>query len=864
MLLLKSSFNYLCRHYLQSMLAILGIALGVAVMIAIDIAIVSSQKSFEHATKRVAGSATHQIISSIRSYIDEDLYKQLKLDLGLRNLAPVIEDYVVYEFKPDSDYNLSIIQSLSEKKVFKVLGIDPLSERAFRDLEFGFELESEISSSNSIRGLISVSTAKKLGINSGDSIKLRVGSLIKELKITRLINDESSNYDNLILMDIADAQDLLSLQGNLSYIDLKLNQDGSFNSAFGPITISELQEKISSSYLIQRSESRSEAVEKMTESFNLNLRALSFLAMIVAIFLIYNSMSFSVVQRRKLIAILRALGATKQDMIKMILAESVIFATVGVLVGLILGLLLGKVLMELVAQTINDIYFTLEIQEYKISSLSLLKGVVLGFFASIAAAIFPAIDASRSSPLIAMSRTGFETKSNINLEKLFWFGFFLICLSSILLKFSANLILSFSALFFVLLGLAFISPLIVLYITKVAEPVYRKLFSFTGVLALKSISSQLSRSSIAIATLMIAISMSIGLNITIKSFRETVATWLDTTLKADVYISSPRLVSNKADKPLESQFIDDLNIEFADELHEIMSYRNVEANSSLGRINLASIKTSETVRTLMDFKALNKKTWMNFIGGDNWIFVSEPFAYKNKLKLDDTMFIKTLMGDVEFQIAGIFTDFGTESGIVMMPDFLYQKYFNDYEISSLGLVLKNKNKASVNEMINDIKKRFSDEYTLFIRSNFDLKQESMTVFDRTFKLTEVLRWIAILVAFIAVFSAFMSLQLERLREFGILRATGLSPRQISALLFIQTLTMGVIAALLAIPAGIAQAFVMIYIINQRSFGWSLSVSIEPNYFISALFYAILASSLAVIYPIFFANSSKITEALRYE
>jgi putative ABC transport system permease protein len=863
-ILIKSSLNYLRTHYLQSMLAILGIALGIAVMVAIDLAIVSSQKSFELSTKRVVGTATHQIVSSVNSYIDEDLYRKLKNNIGIRNLAPVIEDFVVYQTNLDSDYSASIIQSSNEKQVLKVLGLDPLAERLFRDLGFGNQIEFNQLKSDSPPCLISIKTAKNMGVNSGDTVKVRVGSLLRDLEIAGLIEDETSNYENLILMDIADAQELLLMHGKLSYIDLKTNKNQVFDSAFGTLAIDELQLKISSDYLIQRSESRSESVERMTESFNLNLRALSFLAMIVAIFLIYNSMSFSVVQRRKLIAVLRAIGASKREIFKMILSESVFFAIIGVVLGLALGLLLGKILMDLVAQTLNDIYFTLEVKEYNISSLSLIKGAVFGFVASLIAAISPAIDASRYSPLMAMSRTGFETKSNLDFKRLFLLGLILMVSACLILNFSLNLFFSFLALFFLLIGLAFVSPLIVLYITKIAEPLYRKLFSYTGVIALKSISSQLSRSSIAIATLMIAISMSIGLNITIKSFRETVSNWLDTSLKADIYISSPRLVSNKADKVLEPEFISDLSHQFGNELKEILSYRNIEANSSFGRINIASIKTSDSVRNLMDFKSSNARTWDNFISGDNWILISEPFAYKNNLRLGEEFEIKTLKGDIRFKVAGVFTDFGTESGIVMMPNFLYQEYFNDFEISSLGLILKTQTEDSVNAMIADIKKNFSDNYTLFIRSNFALKDESMTVFDRTFKLTNVLRWIAILVAFIAVLSSFMSLQLERLREFGILRATGFRPKQIADLLFIQTITMGIIAASLAIPAGIAQAFVMIYIINQRSFGWSLDLCIEPSFFISAIIYAVLASALAVVYPIIFANSNKITEALRYE
>ena len=873
MLLRKSSVKYLQKHKLQSLLAVLGIALGIAITIAIDLSIESSKRSFDLSVNRITGKASHQILSKNSKYIDENIYIQLKRKLGIQRAAPVIEAFlplVSDEQIKNSDQATSITEVSKKKDILKLLAIDPFAERGFRLIKQDFPTKTNLlESSEFARAVLSKTTAEKLNIQADDLITVRVGSLLKQIQIIGFITEESSNYDSLIIMDIADAQKLLGLKGFLSHIDLISGEKDIFiNSTGTQIQANKLLSLLSDKNLkIEKSEAKSESLKQITKSFDLNLTALSFLALIVAVFLIYNSLSFSVVQRRRLLAVLRTLGTSRKQIIEMIIQEAIIFAILGIGIGIALGIALSQALNALVSQTINDIYFTVELQENHISILSLLKGAALGLVASFAAAILPAIDASRSSPLLALSRSSFELKSNLNTFKLFLTGLASGLIGYLLLNLNQDIITSFAGLFFILLGLAFTCPQLILIACIVLKPIYKSLFGFVGSLSLRSISSQLSRTSIAIATLMIAISVSIGLSITIKSFRDTVENWLDDSLRADIYISSPRLVSNKAGKPLEKEFLLGISDHLKDDLKETLTYRNLDVNSSLGGIQLASIKTSEAVRSLMEFKTSLNNAWQGFKNEERLLLISEPLAYHHHLKPGDKITISTKKGDIDFKVGAVFYDYGSERGIAMMANTLYQDLFLDDSISSIGLIVKETKKdkeAFVNQVINKIKTKFNDKYMLYIRSNFKLKSESMEIFDRTFKVTNVLKIIAIIVAFIAVLSAFMSLQLERVREFAVLRANGVSPQQITTLLTLQTCTMGIFAAVLAIPAGLIQAYVMVFIINQRSFGWSLNFSLENDFYIEALIYAFAASLLAVIYPIYYTNSVKITGALRNE
>ena len=151
-----------------------------------------------------------------------------------------------------------------------------------------------------------------------------------------------------------------------------------------------------------------------------------------------------------------------------------------------------------------------------------------------------------------------------------------------------------------------------------------------------------------------------------------------------------------------------------------------------------------------------------------------------------------------------------------------------------------------------------------IQSNSSLRAGSLEVFDRTFAITAALRLLAVVVAFIGVLSALMSLQLEKARELGVLRATGMTIRQLWSLTLIQTGLMGGTAGLLAIPLGYALAWILIYVINVRSFGWTLQMQLEPAFFIQAFLVSVGAALLAGVYPSLRLGRMVIATAVREE
>ncbi len=226
------------------------------------------------------------------------------------------------------------------------------------------------------------------------------------------------------------------------------------------------------------------------------------------------------------------------------------------------------------------------------------------------------------------------------------------------------------------------------------------------------------------------------------------------------------------------------------------------------------------------------------------------------------MGLRTDRGWKEFQVAGIYFDYSSGRGVVMVSQQAYQSFWDDDGITSVSLHLAPG--QSSQDLIDQLYQRVGDEQELFIRSNRDLRLASLEIFDRSFAITSITRIMAMIVAFIGVLGALMALQLERTRELGTLRAIGFTPGQIWRTVTAQTGLMGLLAGLFAVPVGLVLALGLIFVVNQRSFGWSMDLQIVPTLLLEAVGLAVVAALMAGVYPAFKMAESSPAASLREE
>ncbi len=857
-LLLRASGRHLVRHPWQIGLSVLGIALGVAVALSIDLATQSARRAFELATEAVTGRATHQIVGG-PSGLGEDVYRMLRLRLGVRQAAPVLAFDVTAPDHPG--------------ETFQLLGVDPFAEEPFRPhlassdpdgVERGAGGPHPLAMLADLvgrpaTGLISSATARRLGLARGDPLTIKVAGAARQVTLIGWLEPRDAlsaqALERLLVTDIATAQELARARGRLTRIDLIVADD-----AAGRALLQRIRDALPSGAEIVSAGARAETVASMTAAFTLNLTALSLLALVVGMFLIYNTMTFSVLQRRPLIGMLRALGVTRGEVFALVVVEALVVGVVGTAAGLGLGLGLAHGLLGLVTRTINDLYFVLSVREVSFTGSALARSVLLGVGATLAAALAPAAEAAGARPREALSRAGLEARARRTAPRAAAGGVALLLAgTAALLLPRAGAGWGFAGLFGLLLGAALATPAVAVLLLRALQAPAGRAFGLLGRLAARGIVAALSRTGVAIAALMIAVSATIGVGIMIASFREAVVDWLHGSLRADIYISPPSLVGNRPDATLDTALVSRLSA--TPGVAAASTSRASVAHGPGGPAQIVALGLEAGRAPGFKFReGRPEAVWPAFDAGA--VIVSEPFAYRRAVGAGGSVRLRTDRGERDFAVAGVFYDYGSSAGVIVMSRRTYDRFWHDSAVSALALYAAPG--VDVERLMAALRERAAGGPDVLIRSNRALRDASLEIFDRTFAITAVLRLLIVAVAFVGVLSALMALQLERMREHGVLRALGLTPGQVWGVVTAQTGLMGVVAGLLAVPVGIMLAAVLVSVINRRSFGWTMPIDVAPLILAQGVLLAVTAALLAGLYPAWKMSAASAADALREE
>jgi putative ABC transport system permease protein len=823
-LLLRAGARYHMRHRLQLALAVVGVLLGVAVVVAVDVAAGSSRRAFTLSTEAVTGRATHELIGGPAG-IRDSVYG------GLRRAAPAGIDLA-----PVLDRYVTVTAGTSRR--MRLLGIDPFAEAPFRTYAVPATGQLDTGVLLTQRSvMLSVGTAASLGLRSGDTLRVASGTGESSAVVGGVLEPEGDlarrALDDLLLADISTAQELTGATGVLDRIEVQAADAGA---------VAALTAQLPPQLRIMETDQRAGATARLTRAFETNLTALALIALVFGMFLIYNSVSFSVVQRRRLLGLLRAQGVTARELFGVVIAEAAILGVVATALGLAVGAVLGAQLVRLVAGTVNDLYFAVSVTSVELSAFTITKAVVLGVGATVVAAAAPAAEAVRTPPRASLARAVLERRAAGRVTGFAAAGLIIAALSTILLVVpSRSIVLGFAALFILILAAALLTPAVTTLVIRALRPLAVAAFGPIGRIAARGVTASLSRTAPAIAALGVAVSVGIAVTLMIVSFRAGVAAWLEQTLQADIYISAPGLGANRTDVTLDPQLAP--GVAALPGVAGISTYRHATMLLDDDLVRFIAIAMQPAQRTSFPLLDAVPDPWQAFNGGA--LLVSEPLAYRRGLRAGDALDLPTDRGTRTFTIAAVFRDYASEHGVVFIDRGTYSTLWDDASVTSLAVFLTPDH--DVDHAITQIR-ALPAAAGIIARPNRGLRDATLEVFDRTFLITGVLRLLALLVAFVGVTGALMALQLERSREIAILRATGLTPGQVWSLGAVQTALMGVAAVALAVPLGSAMAWAMVHVINRRSFGWTFDLVFTGAPFVEAAVVGIAAALLGGLYP----------------
>lgn len=485
----------------------------------------------------------------------------------------------------------------------------------------------------------------------------------------------------------------------------------------------------------------------------------------------------------------------------------------------------------------------------------------MGAGVSFLAALFPAFEAIRVQPFQAMTRSRLEANSRTRAYKSALCGIgFLFAGSFITLYSGKSVTFGFTGLMLLVFGCALLTPLFLSLSSRVLSPLIKQVAGVIGALAVRSLQANLSRSGLAVAALMVAISAAVGVQIMVSSFRASVSQWLEQRLSADLYLSAISSARNSPNNPLNEDYLD--KISALEEIRSIGTVKRRRLQSVNGLENLSVYSVIPELAGVFEFLAGTEEgIWQEFERKDS-VFVTESYAYNRGISTGSIIELTTETGPKNFQVIGIYRDYNPGSGGITMSQKTYLKYWQDSGYSAMSVYAKHH--VDLQQLKRKLRSLSDSGLALAITERSLILNKSIEVFDQAFRVTDVLQWLAAMIAFLGVFSVLTAIQLDRIREYGVLRAIGLTSRQLAFLIAGESGLMGLVAGVLALPLGMLIAVVLVFVINQRSFGWSITFHIPPESLFQGLISGLSAAVLAGLIPAYRMTRLSPGNALRYD
>ena len=818
-MLARLAARHTLREPLLTGLAILGVALGVAVVVAVDLAGDSARAAFDRSLAALTGPATHRIEAGPRG-LDEERWVAFQREQGIRAAAPVVSGRLPTGAGP-----------------VRIRGVDPIAELGLGRLPpvtgagqgDWFRMPPAV--------MATPATAKDLGLRRGDELRVEGANGARTVRLAGLLEPAdpatATGLRGIVLTDIAVAQDLLDRRGRLDRVELTLTRERA----------EALAGALPSSWRLEPASAERETFRAMTRAFQINLQAFSLLALVVGLFLIFNTLRLAVIRRRGEIGRLRAVGATRGQILALVAGEASIVAVAGTGLGLVAGWFLAQGLVGLVAQTINDLYFRLAVTEVTPAAWTWVKATLLGLGGTLAAALAPALEAVRVPPRAALARMEGEGRLQRQLAPAALAGLAVWGAAAGLLLVTRDLLSGYAGLFLLLAGFALVTP----WLMARALPALGRGMGRLGVvprLAAGGVATSLTRTAPAVVALAVAVSATVGVGTMVDSFRGSLQAWLGEALQADVYLTSAarRADGTGADLPPAAvAAVSDLpGVERA----TVSRAARVELGDR--RVELLAVDAGATGLAGFPLTAGDPARVEPAWRAGEGVLVSEPLARRQGLAPGDTLAVPTPTGEANWTVLGVFRDYGSEQGMIAVDRARYRERFDDPGVGAVGLHLAEG--TDPEPVVEAARAAVAEWPALEVTSNRAVREASLAVFDRTFAITHVLRLLAVGVAFMGILSALLAWQLERGRELGLLRAVGLDPGQARRLVATETGLLGLAAGLLALPLGVALAGVLVHVINRRAFGWTMELTIPPGVLAEGLVLALVAALLAGIVP----------------
>ncbi len=701
------------------------------------------------------------------------------------------------------------------------------------------------------------STADKEGFEVGDEVTVAAGGPKKPFKLVGLATIGSAaglGGATVVVFDLETAQALF---------DKRNKVDFAFVAAKPGVSDSELQRQIASILpptaqvrtAAQEADSAGDDIREGLSFLTTGLLAFAFIAVLVGAFLIFNTFSITVAQRARELALLRTLGATRRQVLNSVLLEALTIGIVGSVAGIIAGLGFASGINELFKALGIDLPTTGLVLESRTVIVCLLVGTIV----TLAGALAPAVRATRVAPVEALREASAPTRGRFAklmplLAGLFILGGAGLVIAGLLAEggdTATKLLGAAGGAVILILGIALISPRFVKPAARVVAAPVERTTKLVGRLARENSTRHPGRTAVTSAALMIGLALVVFVTIFANGLRASVSDLIDRTLAGDIAV-----LHEDGFTPIPADIAP--AVADVDGVAAVSPIRDTQTEvKGVSGTKFTHAIDPATIGQVYNFDwQEGSQTSLDELGSDG-VLLEEAIATAGKFKVGDTVDITGPSGEVTLTVRGIYKDDALLGGMTMGPA-PFDQLAEQKRVSSV--LVATEQGASVPAVQRRVTQALAAFPEARARSQQELKDENADQINQVLGLFYALLAMSVIISAFGIVNTLTLSIFERTRELGLLRAVGMTRRDVRRMVRYESVITAVFGALLGLVLGIFFAFVVI----QALEGEGITFSLPIGQILTLLIFAIVVGVVAAIFPARRASRLDVLRAIAYE
>ena len=836
------------RHRLRFVLTFLGIVLGVSVHFAMRTANAALLDSLKQTVELLAGKATLQVTAN-EATLPEQTLDIVRATPGVIAAEPVIE--VVTHTALAGEGNLLII------------GVDAAADQKLREYQFEQSTTATFDYLEATKSvMLSQAFAARHDLKPGDSIPLYTSDGPQDFLISGTFKPVGVGEvfgGQVAVMDIYAAQAVFNRGAGFDRLDVLTKPETPIEEVRQA-----LRARLASGVEVNSPGVRAENTKAMVATLSRGLLVTSFIALLVGVFLIFNSFSIAVNQQWKEIGVLRALGVESRNVQFMFLGEAALLGLIASVTGIGVGFLLAigaNRTLSFVTAVSYGLLTTPAVP--RVDLILALEAVALGVATSIFAAWIPAHGATRLNPIFALHNGETRQQDTVLRFARPPAGIVLIGCGLLLISFTTprvGLIVQFSYAALIMLGLLLILPALAKVIGRLLRPLFDRAFGSEGVLAVDAMLQAPLRTAATVGALMICLGFVLSTGAFIQSQKRVIARSLNNELTSDLYVAPSNLI-----RPRTYHFSEELGRQVA-ATPGIKSVGNIRFNTipyEHDQISLVALDMSGWFSRVNEVLAEGDETTARqMVPQGEGVLVSHNFASRWQLGVDDQLRLQTPTGVLVRPIVGVIEDYTSENGTVLMDRALYKQHWHDAAVNVFDVNLQAG--ADPEAVRLALRRLLMGNQQAFVYTNSEYKQWIIALVDHFFKLNYAQMVVAVLVAAIGIVNTLIISVAERKREIGVIRAIGGTRAQTRRMILLEAVAIAVVGIVAGVLKGLLDTYFAVRTGAAVLGGYTIPYYVPWTMILAALPVAFAIALLSAWGPARQAVSMSVIKALNYE